>query len=298
MRFASSAPRTRLPVFLACAFLGGAAAFVPGRPLVYPAAHGRAGAAACALVRPLPRVVAPLCLAEDDEEAATEEELKDELFELLDEVQDRGLDASEDDVADILEIIAELEETEGGDTCFDFANSPLFAGTFRLLYTSSKTFHTNQGLMAYSRDFQGVETPELLMKLQNSIGSRLVFFEEPLELQGNTLVGVLGGLTKTDVLRAECSWRATSSGVFASAATPARLPQTHNGPRSIAPTGGLFARPAFGSRGAAHHGGRALMGARRQAGQGHPGRLRLPPGVPGRRAAGAARANPGGGLRV
>ena len=30
-----------------------------------------------------------------------------------------------------------------------------------------------------------------------------------------SIAGVLGGLTNTDVLRAECSWRATASGVFA-----------------------------------------------------------------------------------
>ena len=46
-------------------------------------------------------------------------------------------------------------------------------------------------------------------------GNRLVLFEEPLEFDEKSIAGVLGGLTKTDVLRAECSWRATASGVFA-----------------------------------------------------------------------------------
>ena len=81
---------------------------------------------------------------------STEEELKDELFDLLDTIPERGFEASEDDKADVLEIIAELEETEGGDACADYSNSPLFSGTFTLLYCSSKTFHTNQGLMARS----------------------------------------------------------------------------------------------------------------------------------------------------
>ena len=145
----------------------------------------------------------------------SEDELKDELFDLLDTIPERGLGASEDDKDDILEIIAELEETEGGAACADYSNSPLFSGTFTLLYCSSKTFHTNKGLMAYSRDVAAVSTPELRMKLMREAGNRLVLFEEPLEFDEKSIAGVLGGLTKTDVLRAECSWRATASGVFA-----------------------------------------------------------------------------------
>jgi len=150
-----------------------------------------------------------------DEDESSEEELMDELFDLLDTIPERGFEASEDDKADVLEIIAELEEMEGGDACADYSNSPLFSGTFTLLYTSSKTFHTNQGLMAYSRDVAGVSTPELTMKLTREAGNRLVVFEEPLEFDDKSIAGVLGGLTNTDVLRAECSWRATASGVFA-----------------------------------------------------------------------------------
>lgn len=220
---------------LAWAFLvavvPGAAALVPGsrRPLLTPPYQ------ACVQARPPCRTAVPMCLAvaAEDEEEASEEELKDELFELLDDVPARGFEATEDDIADVLEIIAELEETEGGEACFDFSNSPLFSGTFRLLYTSSKTFHTNEGLMAYSRDIAGVETPELLMKLQSGAGNRLVFFEEPLEFGERSIAGVLGGLTKTDVLSAECSWRATASGVFAGGS-----PQP-SGPISLA------ARPAL-----------------------------------------------------
>ena len=145
----------------------------------------------------------------------SEEDLKDELFDLIDTIPERGIGASEDDKADILEIIAELEETEGGAACADYSNSPLFSGTFELLYCSSKTFHTNKGLMAYSRDVAAVSTPELSMKLTRDAGNRLVVFEEPLEFDEKSIAGVLGGLTKTDVLRAECSWRATASGVFA-----------------------------------------------------------------------------------
>mgnify|MGYP004223298725 CR=1 FL=1 len=74
---------------------------------------------------------------------------------------------------------------EGGDACADYSNSPLFSGTFTLLFTSSKTFHTNRGLMAYSRDVAGVSTPELRMKLTREAGNRLVVFEEPLE-RGST----------------------------------------------------------------------------------------------------------------
>merc|ERR1740133_795144 len=182
-----------------------------------------------------------------DEDESSEEELMDELFDLLDTIPERGFEASEDDKADVLEIIAELEEMEGGDACADYSNSPLFSGTFTLLYTSSKTFHTNQGLMAYSRDVAGVSTPELTMKLTREAGNRLVVFEEPLEFDDKSIAGVIGGLTNTDVLRAECSWRATASGVFAD------------------------------------DGGRTHLGACRQAGQGDPCALGLPSRVPGRR---------------
>jgi len=158
---------------------------------------------------------APPPVAKDEDEESTEDELKDELFDLLDTIPDRGFESSEDDKADVLEIIAELEGMEGGEACADYANSPLFSGTFTLRFCSSKTFHTNQGLMAYSRDVAGVSTPTLRMKLTREAGNRLVVFEEPLEFDDKSIAGVLGGLTKTDVLRAECSWRATASGVFA-----------------------------------------------------------------------------------
>ena len=133
---------------------------------------------------------APPPVAKDEDEESSEEELKDELFDLLDTIPERGFEASEDDKADVLEIIAELEGMEGGDACADYSNSPLFSGTFKLLYCSSKTFHTNQGLMAYSRDVAGVSTPELTMKLTREAGNRLVVFEEPLEL-ASTLRGGL-----------------------------------------------------------------------------------------------------------
>ena len=45
-----------------------------------------------------------------DEDESSEEELMDELFDLLDTIPERGFEASEDDKADVLEIIAELEE--------------------------------------------------------------------------------------------------------------------------------------------------------------------------------------------
>ena len=53
---------------------------------------------------------APPPVAKDEDEESSEEELKDELFDLLDTIPERGFEASEDDKADVLEIIAELEE--------------------------------------------------------------------------------------------------------------------------------------------------------------------------------------------
>ena len=54
---------------------------------------------------------APPPVAKDEDEESTEDELKDELFDLLDTIPDRGFESSEDDKADVLEIIAELEES-------------------------------------------------------------------------------------------------------------------------------------------------------------------------------------------
>ena len=53
---------------------------------------------------------APPPVANEDEETS-EGELIDELFDLLKSIPERGFEASEDDKADLLEIIAELEES-------------------------------------------------------------------------------------------------------------------------------------------------------------------------------------------
>ena len=192
-------------------------AFVPGRALLAPATArvGALVAPAATLHRlsvPAPRR-AEVALAldeEDEDEDSTPAELKSELLDIVEELEDRGLGADDDDVEDILEIIEELEPQNPWP---DFARAPVFSGTWRLLYTSSKTFHTNMGLMAYSRDVEGVETPELLMKVQTDY--RLVNFEEPITFVGTSIAKAMGGLVGADTLVAECSWRPTNNGIFA-----------------------------------------------------------------------------------
>ena len=185
---------------------------VPGRAL----APATARVAAPAPLAPLHRRAAPRCAEvvlalddEDEDEESTPAELKSELLDIVDDLPDRGLDAEDDDVEDIFEIIEDLEPLNPWP---DFARATVFSGTWRLLYTSSKTFHTNMGLLAYSRDVEGVETPELLMKVRSDY--RLVNFEEPITFVGNSVAKAMGGLVGADTLVAECSWRPTNNGIF------------------------------------------------------------------------------------
>lgn len=190
---------------------------MPGRPLLAPTTTLMGAPVAPTsplhrLAMPLPRCteVALTLDGEDEQDEPTPAELKSELLDIVDELTDRGLGADEDDVEDILEIIEELEPFNPWP---DFSRAPVFSGTWRLLYTSSKTFHTNMGLMAYSRDVEGVETPELLMKVQTDY--RLVNFEEPITFVGNSIAKAMSGLVGADTLVAECSWRPTNTGIFA-----------------------------------------------------------------------------------
>ena len=165
---------------------------------------------------PLPPPSAP---AEDAADAADAAELVDELFELLGEdLPLRGSEASEDAAEDMAEIIEELEEgfdLEGGDGGADgWEDSPLLEGAWRLVYTSSRTFHANGGLAGYSRDLKGVTTPELRMNIQTQF--RLLNFVEPISYEGGSVAKMLGGLAGAEELRCECSWSAAGGGtVFA-----------------------------------------------------------------------------------
>jgi len=159
----------------------------------------------------LARVAEPLMqtLTADDD-SQTLPELKEELLDLLAEIPNRGLDASAEDMEDVLEIVAELEELN---PCPDWALAPQLGGRWRLRYTSSKTFKNNQGLTGYARDMTGVETPELFMTIRTDY--RLLTYEEPLKLQDGSLAAMLGKFAGAESIVAECTWMASSTNGFA-----------------------------------------------------------------------------------
>jgi hypothetical protein len=134
--------------------------------------------------------------------------LKGELMELMQEVTNRGIDAPQELAEDILEVAIELDESQsivndlpvGG-----WSESPLIGGNWRLLYTSSRTFANNQGLSGYARDISGVETPELLMKVETTY-KRLIY-EEPLTLQENSMAALFGKFANAKSVQVECVWR-------------------------------------------------------------------------------------------
>jgi hypothetical protein len=131
-------------------------------------------------------------------------ELKDEIVELLDEVENRGIGAPEELASDLFEVIAELEECAPPLADQSWERSPLFPGRWRLRYTSSKTFANNQGLSGYARDIAGVVTPELFMTIESTF-QRLVY-EEPLELEQGTLAGLFGRFANADSVQVEAVW--------------------------------------------------------------------------------------------
>ena len=78
--------------------------------------------------------------------------------------------------------------------------SDFFDGEWRLRYTSSRTFHRNEGLTGYAYRNPNCETPELLLKI-NQPRSNWVLFEEPI-VRPNAQAAVEG-----DSCLAECLWQ-------------------------------------------------------------------------------------------
>lgn len=136
-------------------------------------------------------------------------DLKDELLQLIDEeIEDgtRGVGAPAEVAADILEVVSELDaDGRGAD---EWARSPDLAGTWELIYTSSRTFANNEGLSGYARDIKGVNTPELFMTIETQF--RRVKFEEPLALEEGSLAALVGRFAGADSVQVECVWQATS----------------------------------------------------------------------------------------
>ena len=88
------------------------------------------------------------CVASSSPDTAALE-LKAELLELLEEVRDRGINAPAELADDILEVATELDEL---DVAYGWPQSTHLAGTWRLAYTSSRTYANNEGLTAYGKD--------------------------------------------------------------------------------------------------------------------------------------------------
>ena len=141
-------------------------------------------------------------------------ELKEELLEMIDEEVaegSRGVNTPAEVATDILEVVSELDDN--GQGAVEWPDSPLLAGTWRLIYTSSRTFANNEGLSGYARDINGVETPELLMKLETQF--KRITFEEPLTLQEGSLAALFGRFAGAKCVQVECVWQPTSAGVLA-----------------------------------------------------------------------------------
>jgi len=133
-------------------------------------------------------------------------ELKEELLELMVEVQDRGIGAPAELSDDILEVAAEMDDARVAD---DWGEpESVIGGNWRLLYSSSRTFANNQGLSGYARDIAGVSTPELLMKIE-TLYKRLVY-EEPLALKEGSMAALFGKFANAESVQVECIWRRTS----------------------------------------------------------------------------------------
>ena len=170
----------------------------------------RAGGIACALRAggSSPRVPPPTCAM-----PAEVDGLKEELLELVDEEVEegtRGVGARAEVADDILEIVTELDADGRG--AVDWQLNPDIGGTWRLIYTSSKTFANNEGLSGYARDLRGVSTPELLMKVETTF--RRITFEEPLQLEDGSIAALVGRFADAKSVQVECVWNPTSAGVM------------------------------------------------------------------------------------
>jgi len=146
-------------------------------------------------------LLAPTSDDEDNDDLALE------LLELVDEISGRGADVTPQDLSDVLEIVGDLEISDWADTNWD--RSPHLAGAWGLRFTNSKAFHLNGGITGYARDIKGVQTPELIMKVQTTY--RLLTFEEEIEYQQGSIASFVGNLAGASSITAECSWAVGSA---------------------------------------------------------------------------------------
>ena len=124
-----------------------------------------------------------------------------DLAEVEDELRPHLVDEHGDIVAEeAVEALLPLDPSRG-----DWMIDDNFEGSWRLAYTSSLMFRSNEGLSGYGYYVEGVSTPELIMR----IGSTKLTFEEPLdEESAGALATYLRLLEPPDAVRVHCSWQA------------------------------------------------------------------------------------------
>lgn len=179
--------------------LGASAVALVLQPPCMPCGVPRAGLSGLSGTRCLPAVA---CVASSSPETAALE-LKAELLELLEEVEDRGINAPTELADDILEVATELDDL---DVAFGWPQSPYLAGTWRLAYTSSRTYANNEGLTAYGKDIAGVTTPETRMKIGDPKLAKRIEYIEPVTLEQGSFAALLGKFAGADAVRVEASW--------------------------------------------------------------------------------------------
>ena len=92
------------------------------------------------------------------------------------------------------------------DVAFGWPQSPYLAGTWRLAYTSSRTYANNEGLTAYGKDIAGVTTPETRMKIGDPKLAKRIEYIEPVTLEQGSFAALLGKFAGADAVRVEASW--------------------------------------------------------------------------------------------
>mmetsp|Transcript_141901 Transcript_141901/g.257862 ORF Transcript_141901/g.257862 Transcript_141901/m.257862 type:complete len:348 (+) Transcript_141901:85-1128(+) len=155
---------------------------------------------------------APAAMSDATEEITEDAlELKEELLDLMEEVTDRGIDAPLDLAEDILDIVIDMDEE---DLTAEWRDSPYLEGRWRLIYTSSKTFHKNRCITGVASE-TGMSSPELIMEIQPRLNR--ILYEEAIVRQKMDLTD--GGFVKqmfsflskavvnADEITVDCSFR-------------------------------------------------------------------------------------------
>lgn len=141
-------------------------------------------------------------------------QLQVSLLQELESVERRGASvstATSNAVLDLVELLERLDPSAN----MGWENSPyLLNAEWKLLYTSSTTFHDNGGLIGYASDLADVSTPELLLRFTEAKRAKgKLEFEEPI-VRGESAEG--GGWQKglADSVVAQCQWQCAADGAL------------------------------------------------------------------------------------